>query len=75
MPIGKPKPKKVKICPVGLAIFALEPTLDPLEMPIDSFDTPPIFLVDLHDQASGCPRHHYACTECGVPLREGCHHS
>jgi hypothetical protein len=75
MAIRKPEPKELKTCPIGLALLALEPRANPLEMPVESFDPVPAALdIDMCDQASGCPRHHYVCTECGLPLREGCYH-
>ena len=75
MAIRKPEPKELKACPVGLVLLALEPKANPLDMPVDSLDPAPTALeIDMHDQASGCSRHHYACIECGLPLREGCFH-
>ena len=74
MAIRKPDPKKLKTCPVGLALLALEPKANPLEMAVESLDPAPAALdIDMHDQASGCPRHRYACIECGLTLREGCY--
>jgi hypothetical protein len=59
MAIRKPEPKELKTCPIGLALLALEPTNNPLEMPIESFDPAPTALdIDIHDQANGCPSPH-----------------
>lgn len=72
MAIRKPEPKELKTCPVGLALLALEPKANPLEMPVDSFDPAPMVLdVDGREQTSTCLQHHYICSECGRPMRYG----
>jgi hypothetical protein len=54
MAIRKPEPKEFKTCPIGLALLALEPTDNPLEMPVESFDPAPVALdIDMQIRPAG----------------------
>lgn len=70
MGIGKPKPEQAKARPIQSALYALEPTADPLNLEMGSYCPSPATLSLGNGEETGARRHHSCiCAECGRPLR------
>jgi hypothetical protein len=66
MALRSPQHKKPKICPVQMAVAAVEHDGSVMDLPVEGFDPSPTAL-DLPEQEGGQP-----CSRCGSPAWDTC---